>query len=94
MQLSFFGAAQTVTGSKHLITLKKGRRILLDCGMFQGMGPEGDELNRHFGFDPSTVDYLILSHAPALFSALRQPMIYVPLCSKIRLTFRKVMYDI
>jgi metallo-beta-lactamase family protein len=63
MQLSFFGAAQTVTGSKHLITLKKGRRILLDCGMFQGMGAAGDELNRHFGFDPSTVDYLILSHA-------------------------------
>jgi metallo-beta-lactamase family protein len=63
MKLSFHGAARTVTGSKHLLTLKQGKRILLDCGMFQGMGPETDELNRHFGFDPATVDYLILSHA-------------------------------
>ena len=63
MKLSFHGAARTVTGSKHLLTLKQGKRILLDCGMFQGMGLETDELNRHFGFDPITVDYLILSHA-------------------------------
>ncbi len=63
MKLSFHGAARTVTGSKHLLTLKQGKRILLDCGMFQGMGLETDELNRHFGFDPATVDYLILSHA-------------------------------
>jgi metallo-beta-lactamase family protein len=63
MKISFHGAARTVTGSKHLITLKKGKRILLDCGMFQGMGLDTDELNRHFGFDPSTVDYLVLSHA-------------------------------
>ena len=63
MKLSFHGAARTVTGSKHLLTLKQGKRILFDCGMFQGMGLETDELNRHFGFDPATVDYLILSHA-------------------------------
>ncbi len=63
MKLSFHGAARTVTGSKHLLTLKQGKRILLDCGMFQGMGLETDELNRHFGFDPATVDYLVLSHA-------------------------------
>lgn len=63
MKITFHGAARTVTGSKHLLTLKKGKRILLDCGMFQGMGIDTDELNRHFGFDPETVDYLILSHA-------------------------------
>ncbi|MFN5318911.1 MAG: MBL fold metallo-hydrolase [Bacteroidia bacterium] len=63
MKVSFHGAARMVTGSKHLITLRHGCRILLDCGMFQGMGVETDELNRHFGFDPATVDYLILSHA-------------------------------
>ncbi len=63
MKLSFHGAARTVTGSKHLITLKDGRSILLDCGMFQGMGKETDPLNRDFGFDPLSVNYMILSHA-------------------------------
>lgn len=63
MKIAFHGAARTVTGSKHLITLKSGRKLLLDCGMFQGMGIETDELNRYFGFDAASVDYLILSHA-------------------------------
>lgn len=63
MHISFHGAAQNVTGSKHLITLDNGTKILLDCGMFQGMGEETDELNEHFGFNPADVDYLILSHA-------------------------------
>ncbi len=63
MEISFHGAARTVTGSKHLITTNSGTKILLDCGLFQGMGAEADELNRHFGFLPSEVDYLILSHA-------------------------------
>ena len=63
MKISFHGAARTVTGSKHLITLKNGKQILLDCGLFQGMGKHTEELNAHFGFDPSTIDYLILSHA-------------------------------
>ena len=63
MILSFHGAAQCVTGSKHLIRLENGKRILLDCGMFQGMGRETHQLNRHFGFDPRSIDYLFLSHA-------------------------------
>ncbi len=63
MQISFHGAAHTVTGSKHLLTLSNGTRILLDCGMYQGMGQQTDELNRHFGFNPIEIDYLLLSHA-------------------------------
>ncbi len=63
MKIAFHGAARTVTGSKHLITLKNGKKILLDCGMFQGLGKETDVLNRNWGFDPPEVDYLILSHA-------------------------------
>jgi metallo-beta-lactamase family protein len=63
MQISFHGAAQTVTGSKHLITLNNGNKILLDCGLFQGHGSDTDTLNRDFGFDPKEIDYLILSHA-------------------------------
>ncbi len=63
MKIAFHGAARTVTGSKHLLTLKNGKKILLDCGMFQGMGKETDELNREFGFEPAEVDVMILSHA-------------------------------
>ncbi|MBU6159243.1 MAG: MBL fold metallo-hydrolase [Bacteroidetes bacterium] len=63
MKLSFHGAARTVTGSKHLITLKNGKKILLDCGLFQGMGKDTDSYNREWGFDPASIDYLILSHA-------------------------------
>ncbi|NIG51868.1 MBL fold metallo-hydrolase RNA specificity domain-containing protein [Chitinophaga sp. Cy-1792] len=63
MKIAFHGAARTVTGSKHLITLKSGKKILLDCGMFQGMGKETDALNREFGFDPKEVTYMVLSHA-------------------------------
>jgi metallo-beta-lactamase family protein len=63
MKIAFHGAARTVTGSKHLLTLKDGKKVLLDCGMFQGMGPETDTLNRNFGFEPSEVDVMILSHA-------------------------------
>lgn len=63
MKIAFHGAARTVTGSKHLLTLSGGRKILLDCGMFQGMGKETDALNRHWGFDPRAIDYMVLSHA-------------------------------
>ncbi len=63
MQISFHGAARTVTGSKHLISLQNSKRLLLDCGMFQGMGRQTDELNNHFGFHPADVSYLVLSHA-------------------------------
>ncbi|MBL7733252.1 MAG: MBL fold metallo-hydrolase [Chitinophagaceae bacterium] len=63
MKIAFHGAARTVTGSKHLLTLKNGKKVLLDCGMFQGMGKETDMLNREFGFNPQEVDVMILSHA-------------------------------
>jgi metallo-beta-lactamase family protein len=63
MKIAFHGAARTVTGSKHLLTLKNGKKYLLDCGMFQGMGKDTNALNRNWGFDPSEVSFLILSHA-------------------------------
>jgi metallo-beta-lactamase family protein len=63
MKISFYGAARTVTGSKHLLTLDDNRKILLDCGMFQGLGGKTEELNATFGFNPSEIDTLILSHA-------------------------------
>ena len=63
MQIKFLGAAREVTGSKHLITTNPGKRILLDCGMFQGKGLETDAMNRNLGFDPADLDYIILTHA-------------------------------
>ena len=63
MNIAFHGAARTVTGSKHLVTLQNGTKILLDCGMFQGMGKETADFNSDFGFEPSAVHHLILSHA-------------------------------
>jgi metallo-beta-lactamase family protein len=63
LSISFHGAAQMVTGSKHLIDLPDGRRILLDCGMVQGEGPASDALNRTFDFSPESIDLLVLSHA-------------------------------
>ena len=63
MKIAFHGAARTVTGSKHLISFQNGKKILLDCGMFQGMGKETEILNGSFGFDAASIDYLVLSHA-------------------------------
>ncbi len=63
MKIAFHGAARTVTGSKHLLTLVNGKKYLLDCGMFQGMGKDTDAMNRTWGFDPQEVSFLILSHA-------------------------------
>ncbi len=63
MKIAFHGAAKTVTGSKHLLSLDNGKKILLDCGMYQGMGKETPQLNKDFGFNPAEVDYMILSHA-------------------------------
>ncbi len=63
MNITFHGAARNVTGSKHLLQLDDGTHILLDCGLFQGMGSETDAMNGHFGFNPKKVSYVILSHA-------------------------------
>jgi len=62
MQISFHGAAQTVTGSQYLITVN-GQRIILDCGLYQGKREEARRRNREFAYDPATVETLILSHA-------------------------------
>lgn len=75
MTIQFLGAANEVTGSKHLITTKSGKRILLDCGMYQGKGMETDAANRDLGFDPKQIDCVVLSHAHIDHSGLL-PYIY------------------
>ena len=75
MKIKFIGAAREVTGSKHLITTESGKKILLDCGMFQGKGLETDGLNRNLMFNPSEIDHVILTHAHIDHSGLI-PYIY------------------
>lgn len=62
MEITFHGAAQTVTGSQHLLSLN-GTRILLDCGLYQGSRKEAEFRNRTFLHDPKELDVLLLSHA-------------------------------
>lgn len=63
MKIQFKGAARTVTGSKHLITTRNGKQILLDCGLFQGREAINTNYNRDLNFNPKEIDYCILSHA-------------------------------
>lgn len=62
MRITFYGAAQTTTGSMHLVEAN-GKRILLDCGLYQGHRKEAFEKNRTLPVDPKTINYVILSHA-------------------------------
>ncbi len=62
INLTFYGAAQTTTGSMHLVEAN-GKRILLDCGLFQGSRKESFEKNRQLPVNPATLDAVILSHA-------------------------------
>jgi len=63
MKLTFCGAAGTTTGSQHLLEVN-GKRLLLDCGLYQGSRNHAYEVNCCFPhFDPKSIDAVILSHA-------------------------------
>lgn len=62
MEIQFYGSVREVTGSMHLLSVG-GKRILLECGLFQGKRDVSIEKNSHFPFDPASVDALVLSHA-------------------------------
>jgi len=62
LRLSFHGADRSVTGSCHLLECA-GRRILVDCGMYQGGRELAEENGEPFGFDPASIDFLLLTHA-------------------------------
>jgi metallo-beta-lactamase family protein len=63
MKIQFIGAAKTVTGSKHLIKLWDNKRILLDCGMYQGLGKDTHAMNASDLVDPTELSAILLSHA-------------------------------
>jgi metallo-beta-lactamase family protein len=62
MQITFLGAAQSVTGSQHLLQIN-GSTLLLECGLYQGRRADTYQRNRHFQFSPRKLDAAILSHA-------------------------------
>jgi metallo-beta-lactamase family protein len=62
MKLSFHGADRNVTGSCHLLECA-GKRLLIDCGMFQGSHELNQDNAEDFGFDPHGIDYVLLTHA-------------------------------
>lgn len=62
LNIRFYGAAQTTTGSMHLLEFN-GKNVLLDCGLVQGKRKEAFELNRNLPFEPESIDAIVLSHA-------------------------------
>lgn len=63
MKLKFLGAAKTVTGSKHMIELWDNTRVILDYGMYQGLGKDTYSLNASEPVDPKTINAVVLTHA-------------------------------
>ena len=103
IELEFIGAAQTVTGSKHLLRTSRAT-VLLDCGMFQGHRQEAFEKNRNIPIDTRKLDAVVLSHAhidhsgalPALYKkGYRGPIYATPatrdLCSPMLLDTAHIM---
>jgi metallo-beta-lactamase family protein len=62
MKITFHGAVRTVTGTRHVLQVGR-RRVLLDCGLFQGRRDESEARNRNLPFLPGEIDAVILSHA-------------------------------
>jgi metallo-beta-lactamase family protein len=62
VKISFHGAARSVTGSCHLVECGD-RRVLIDCGLYQGRRELDEENSQDFGFDPRSIDCLLLTHA-------------------------------
>lgn len=63
MKLKFIGAARTVTGSKHVLELWDGRKILVDCGLYQGLGKETFKRNSADEVDAESISAVVITHA-------------------------------
>ena len=62
MRIRFLGAVRTTTGSMHMLEIDE-KRLLLDCGLYQGKRKEAFERDRNLPFEPASIDVCILSHA-------------------------------
>jgi metallo-beta-lactamase family protein len=86
LKVHFKGAAGTVTGSKHLLETNKRLKILLDCGLYQGKESGSGRENRHFGFDPQSIDMVFLSHTHIDHSGLLPRLVKEGFAGKIYCT--------
>ena len=86
MKLSFHGAARTVTGTKHLLSLTNGNQYLFDCGMYQGLGTDTEALTTTFGFVATAVSAVFLSHAHIDHSGLLPKLVKEGFTGKIYCT--------
>jgi metallo-beta-lactamase family protein len=75
MKVTIWGAAQTVTGSMHLVELDNGTRLLLDCGLYQGRRKDAHRINSELPYDAGSIDAVLLSHAHIDHSGLL-PLLY------------------
>jgi metallo-beta-lactamase family protein len=62
LKIKFLGATKSVTGSMHILECK-GKKVLIDCGLFQGRREESNYRNKNFPFDPKSIERVVLSHA-------------------------------
>jgi metallo-beta-lactamase family protein len=62
LKIRFLGATKSVTGSMHILE-SGGKKVLIDCGLFQGRREESNYRNRNFPFDPKSIERVVLSHA-------------------------------
>jgi metallo-beta-lactamase family protein len=62
LKIKFLGATKSVTGSMHILE-SNGKKVLIDCGLFQGRREESNSRNKNFPFDPKSIERVVLSHA-------------------------------
>jgi metallo-beta-lactamase family protein len=86
MKITFCGAAETTTGSQHLIEVN-GMRLLLDCGLYQGRRGDAWERNQTFAFDPASIDAVVISHAHIDHSGNLPNLVKQGFCGNVYATF-------
>ncbi len=62
MKIKFLGGTKSVAGSMHILE-SEGKKILIDCGLFQGRREESNQRNKSLPFEPQTIERMVLSHA-------------------------------